>query len=194
MVVRGEKIYKAAERIQTYGVKAFVKMLGPTAIKKRGGYKRLIEYYTTKYPAAPFEIAPKAPYISQSQKSYWRDVKALSKERNIPIRQSRKILKKLKTAKNVQVRVIKKGGGWQLIMVGLYEHREKDDLTLTPPYEQKEAVGHSYIHYDEDYNDCYDEASNECIRDAQAQLGGSGWILIEVLKETWIRYYGRVSD
>lgn len=190
-MVRGEKIYKAAERIQAYGVKAFVKMLGKTAIKKRGGYKRLIEYYTAKYPTAPFELVPKAPYISRTQKSYWKDVKALSKARKMAIKESRKILKKLKTAKNVQVRVIKEGEGWQLVMLGLYERQEKDGEKLEPPYIREEAEGHSYVSRYEDFQECYDDALEECINDAQAQLGGSGWILIKILKETWIRYYGR---
>lgn len=192
MTIRGEKIYKAAERIQAYGVKAFVEMLGAAAREKRGGRKRLIEYYRTKYPTAPYEIAPKAPYISRSQKSYWRDVKSLAEERNIPIKESRKLLKKLKTAKNVRVRIIKKGEAWQLVMSGIYERQKNTEgEKLKLPFIRREATGHSYKHYDEDFHECYDEAVNECIREAQAVLGGTGWVLIKILKETWIRYYGR---
>ena len=188
MSVKGEAIYKASERIKKYGVEAFVKMLGKKAIKARGGRARLLKYYTAKYPSAPLRIEPKAPYIMRSMRSYWKDVKSISEARDINIKSSRKLLKGLKTAKNVQVRVIKQGEGWQLVMLGLYENKDKENIH----YKMKEeATGHSYVHYDEDFNDCYDEASGECIREAQAKLGGSGWKLIEVLKETWIRYYGR---
>jgi hypothetical protein len=69
MTVKGEAIYKASERIKKYGVKAFVKMLGETAIKKRGGRARLLKYYTEKYPSAPLTLEPKAPYISRTMKS-----------------------------------------------------------------------------------------------------------------------------
>jgi hypothetical protein len=43
------------------------------------------------------------------------------------------------------------------------------------------------VHEEQDYDECL----GECIREAQAVLGGSGWELVKVLKETWIRYYGR---
>lgn len=190
MAVKGEVIYKASERIKKYGVEAFVKMLGKKAIKARGGRARLLKYYTAKYPEAPLRIEPEAPYISRTMKSYWRDVKSLSEARNISIKDTRKLLKKLKTAKNVQVRVIRQGEGWQLIMLGRYEHRTKDDEALMKPYEVAEIEGHSYMKYD-DFTECYEEALEECIREAQATLGGSGWILVKILKETWIRYYGR---
>lgn len=188
VIAKGEAVYKAAERIKTYGVEAFVKMLGEKAIKARGGRARLLKYYTEKYPEAPLTLKPKAPYISRSQRSYWKDVKALSKARDMPIKATRKLLKKLKTAKNVQVRIIKSGAGWQLIMLGLYEQTDKDNAYYKL---REESTGHSYMHYEEDFNDCYEEAFNECIRESQASLGGSGWILVKVLKETWIRYYGR---
>ena len=212
MKAKGEVVYKAAERIKRYGVKAFVKMLGATARKKRGGTTRLTKYYTAKYPSAPLSIKPTAPYISRSQRSYWHDVKSLAEARKIPIKSSRKILKRLKTAKNVQVRVIKHGEGFQLVMLGLYELKEEEEGESTqseleyfkeigikrPDLEeqlkrvssignQQEATGHSYVHKDQDYNGCL----GECIAEAQAVLGGSGWQLIKVLKETWIRYYGR---
>ena len=190
-MVKGEVIYKASERIKKYGVEAFVKMLGKKAIKARGGRARLLKYYTAKYPMAPIRIEPKAPYISGSQRSYWKDVKALSKARDMPIKDTRKLLKNLKTAKNVQVRVIKQGEGWQLVMVGIYEHQERDGEKLEAPFEQEEAEGHSYVHYTDEYHEEEEEAFNECIREAQAKLGGSGWILVKVLKETWIRYFGR---
>jgi len=190
-MVKGEAIYKASERIKKYGVEAFVKMLGKVAIKKRGGKARLLKYYTAKYPVAPLRIEAKAPYISRTMRSYWKDVKLLAKARDITPGKSRGILKRLKTAKNVQVRVIKQGTGWQLIMVGLYEHKEKDNEPLNEPYDREEQIGYSYMCYEDNFNDCYDDALDECIRDAQARLGGSGWFLVKVIKETWVRYYGR---
>lgn len=184
MSVKGEAIYKAAARIEKYGVKAFVDMLGKKAIKARGGRARLLKYYTAKYPSAPLEIKPAAPYISRSQKSYWKDVKRLSEARDINIKDTRKLLKSLKTAKNVQVRVIQKGEGWQLVMLGLYENVYKESVDYK---QREESEGHSYVHDEQDY----EEALNECMRESQAKLGGSGWLLIKVIKETWIRYYGR---
>lgn len=184
MTVKGEAIYKASERIKTYGVEAFVKMLGKKAIKARGGPARLLKYYTEKYPEAPISLEPKAPYISRSQRSYWKDVKSLAKARDMSIKKTRKLLKKLKTAKNVQVRVIKSGEGWQLVMLGVYENTDKENIYYK---QREEAEGHSYVHEEQNY----DEAVNECIREAQATLGGSGWQLIKILKETWIKYYGR---
>lgn len=184
MVVKGEAIYKAAARIEKYGVEAFVKMLGQTAIKKRGGKAKLLKYYTEKYPTAALTLEPKAPYISQSQRSYWRDVKSLARSRDMKIKDIRTLLKGLKTSKNVQVRVIKEGEGWQLVILGLYENTDKESIDYKT---QEEAEGHSYVHDEQDYTECLEE----CIREAQAQLGGSGWLLVKVLKETWIRYYGR---
>ena len=183
-MVRGEKIYKASERIKTYGVEAFVKMLGKTAIKKRGGKARLLKYYTEKYPEAPLRLEPKAPYITRSMRSYWKDVKSLVKARDIGTKASRKLLKKLKTTKNVQVRVIKSGEGWQLVMFGLYENTDKENICYK---QREEATGHSYVHEEQDYDECL----GECVAEAQAILGGSGWELVKVIKETWIRYYGR---
>jgi hypothetical protein len=187
-MTQGEAVYKAAARIKKYGVEAFVKMLGKKAIKARGGPARLLKYYTAKYPEAPLRIEPKAPYISQTQRSYWRDVKALSKERNISIKQTRTLLKRLRTDKNVQVRVIKSGEGWQLVMLGIYENTDKDDIYFK---QREEALGHSFVHRTETQYECYDDALEECIKEAQAKLGGSGWLLVKILKETWLRYYGR---
>lgn len=191
-MTRGEAIYKTSERIKEYGVKAYVKMLGKTARKaaekRHGGRKGLIKWYSKRYPEAPLTLEPKAPYISRSQRSYWKDVKSLAKERDMSIKDTRKLLKRLKTDKNVQVRVIKSGTGWQLIMLGLYENTDKETIDFK---HREKALGHSYIHYEADFNECYTEALEECIREAQAKLGGSGWQLVKILKETWIRYYGR---
>ena len=195
MTVKGEAIYKAAERIQKYGVEAFVKMLGEKAIKARGGRARLLKYYAEKYPSALLKITPKAPYISRSQLSYWKDVKKLSEAKGLSIKKTRTLLKRLKTAKNVQVRVIKSGEGWQLVMLGIYKNIETK--------EEAKEEGHSNLHYGEDINIFYEEALNECIREALNTLGGamfgdgyadiedSNWFLLKILKETWIRYYGR---
>jgi hypothetical protein len=188
MVVQGEAVYKAAARIKKYGVEAFVKMLGKKAIEARGGRPRLLKYYTEKYPTAPITLEPKAPYISRSQRSYWKDVKCLAEARDMPIKETRKLLKRLKTDRNVQVRVIKSGEGWQLIMLGLYENADEDDIHFK---QQEEALGHSFVHRTETNYECYDEALEECIKESQAKLGGSGWELVKILKETWIRYYGR---
>ena len=194
---RSERM-KLIERLLKYGAAAYAKMRGfrgKKALKEIARLKKLI-------PTAPLEIEAKAPYISRSMRSYWKDVKSLVDARGIDIKSSRKLLKGLKTSKNVQVRVIKKGEGWQLVMLGLYENLEKpylyeeeDRLGIPhPPVEtkyigktQQEMEGHSYVHEEQDY----DEALGECIREAQAMLGGSGWQLIKVLKETWIRYFGR---
>jgi len=73
-------------------------------------------------------------------------------------------------------------------MVGLYENTDKENIY----YKQREkATGHSYVHYTDEYHEEEEEAFDECIREAQAKLGGSGWILVKVIKKTWIRYYGR---
>ena len=195
-MVVGEAIYKASERIKKYGVEAFVKMLGKTAIKKRGGKAKLLKYYAEKYPKAPLTIEPKAPAISRSMKSYWKDVKSLSGARDINIKSARKLLKKLKTDSKVQVRVIKEGAGWQFVLLGKFEHWDKEEIEAgekdpDKKHEVKEETGYSYVHYTEEYYEEEEEAFGEAVRDAQYTLGGSGWMLIKVLKETWIRYFGR---
>lgn len=171
---------KLLERLFKYGAVSYAKMRGfrgKKALKEIERLKKLM-------PTAPIELKPTAPYISRSQKSYWKDVKSIAEARDMSIKQTRKLLKKLKTTKNVQVRVIKSGEGFQLIMLGLYENTDKENIYYK---NREEAEGHSYVHDDQDY----DEALEECIREAQGILGGSGWELVKVLKETWIRYYGR---
>ena len=195
-MVTGEAIYKAAARIEKYGVKAFVDMLGKKAIKKRGGRARLLKYYTEKYPTAPLRLEPKAPVITRSMRSYWKDVKALAKARNIGTKASRKILKGLKTDSKVQVRVVKDGHGWQFILFGKFEHWDKEEMENEEKdpekkHEIKDETGWSYVHYCDEYYEEEEEAFDEAKRDAQYTLGGSGWQLIKVLKETWIRFYGR---
>ena len=190
MVVIGEAIYKSKPRVFRYGMEAYAKMRG---FKGKRALKE-VERLKKLYPEAPLRIAPKAPYISRTQKSYWKDVKSLAEARGMNIKDTRKLLKGLKTGKNVQVRVIKRGEGWQFILFARYEHWDKKEMSegkrdTKKKHEIKEETGYSYVHQNNDYyeEDFFDEAK----RDAQAKLGGSGWQLIKVLKETWIRYYGR---
>lgn len=194
MTVKGEAIYKTAERIKKYGIEAYIKQLNKTVKAHRTG-KEWIKYYQKKYPDAPLTISPTRPDISRTQRSYWKDVKTLSKARDITPREGRSILKKLKTAKNVQVRVIKEGSGWQFIMFGRYEHWDKEEIETgrdkKKPHEIDEEIGYSYVCYEKNYGACYSDSFNEAKADAQFKLGGSGWILIKVLKETWIRFIGR---
>jgi len=194
-MVKGEAIYKTAERIKKYGIEAYIKQLNKT-VKAHRTIKQWTEYYQQKYPEAPLTLEPKRPDVSRTQKSYWQDVKSLAKARNIKPKEARGILKKLKTAKNVQVRVIKEGSGWQFILYGTYEHWDEEELKEGKKDKDKtheiiDQIGYSYVHYDEDYIDCYNEAFGEAEREAKAVLGGTGWLLIKVLKETWIRFIGR---
>ena len=206
-MVVGEAVYKAKARIEKYGVKAFVKMLGEKAIKKRGGRKRLLKYYIEKYPGAPFELPAKRPDISKRQKKYWKNVNSLAEERKITIKESRKLLKDLKINRNVRIKLIRQGEGWQLYIKGLFERFKEDFKRLTPPYETAEAEGYSYLHKNvEDYQDCYDECYKEAIESALDTLGGatfgdgyvhaetSDWRLVKILKELWLKYYGREKN
>lgn len=150
--------------------------------------KRLKELY----PAARVTLEPKAPYISRTQRSYWKDVKSLAKARDMPIKEARKLLKSLKTGRDVRVTVIKEGNGWQFILYGRYEHWDKEEFEEgkkdpEKKHEIREAYGGSYFHEEQDYEEMYGEAE----REAKGVLGGTGWMLIKVLKETWIRFYGR---
>ena len=193
-MVKGEAIYKTSERIKKYGIEAYIKQLNKTVKARRTG-KEWIKYYQKKYPDASLTITPTRPDISRTQRSYWQDVKILSEARDITPREGRSLLKKLKTAKNVQVRVIKEGSGWQFILNGKYEYWDKEELASgrdkDKKHEIKEQIGYSYTHYDTDYEDCYGEAFDEAKKDAKFVLGGTGWILIKVLKETWIRFIGK---
>ena len=187
-MVKGEAIYKTSERVAKYGMEAYAKMRGfsgKRALKEVERLKKL-------YPTSPVSLEPKASYISRSQRSYWKDVKALAKERKIGIKESRTLLKKEKTGRNVQVRVIKSGNGWQFILFGKFEHWSKEEFergekNLETKHEIKKAYGGSYFHEEQDYEEMFGEAE----REAKSVLGGTGWMLIKVLKETWIRFYGR---
>ena len=195
MSVKGEAIYKAAERIQKYGVEAFVKMLGKKAIKARGGRARLLKYYTEKYPTASLKITPKAPYISRHMEEYWKDVKAIKEGHEISITEARKLLKREKQGDRrarVKVMVTKKGKSWQLLVKGEYKNDKTGEIAT--------EEGASFLHKS---REAYEAAFEECIKDALNKLGGaifgdgyadiedSDWTLIKVIKETWLRYYGK---
>jgi len=47
--------------------------------------------------------------------------------------------------------------------------------------------GHSYVHSQKEYEECFEEA----IREAKGVLGGTNWELVEVIREEWYRFYGR---
>lgn len=186
---------KAEERLRRYGKKAYAKMRGFRGKKALKEVERL-----KTYKEVPLEIKPKAPYISRSQRSYWRDVKSLSKERKIGIKESRRILKKEKTGRNVQVRVIKSGNGWQLVMKGLYIRTKKDGESLKPPYEEVEQTGYSTVFEEQDYEEAFEECQKEALNNLGGAMFGDGygniiedsdWKLKKVLKETWVRYFGR---
>lgn len=190
---QGEAVYKAAARVKKYGVEAFVKMLGKKAIKARGGRARLLKYYTAKYPTAPFTLEPKAPYISHHMKSYWRDVKLIAEGHEVNIKEARKILKHERKDRNVRVHITKTVDGWQLYILGVFKNTETGETA--------KAEGFSCLY---DTRNKYEEALNECIKSALNSLGGakfedsyadiedSDWFLIEILKERWNRFYGRI--
>jgi hypothetical protein len=192
-MTQGEAVYKAAARIQKYGVEAFVKMLGEKAIKARGGRARLLKYYTEKYPEAPLTLEPKAPSISERMKSYWRDVKLIAEGHGITDKEARKILKREKEDRDVRVQITKTVKGWQLYILGEFKNTETAETAT--------AEGFSRLY---DNRDNHEEALNECIKSALNSLGGamfgdgyadiedSDWFLVEILKERWNRFYGRI--
>ena len=185
-----EKYPIITKRLKKEGIEHFVRGLGVEKIKARGGRARLINYYTTNYPSIPLRIKAKDPGKSLSMKSQWENVKKLAEARDIPIKEARKLLKKLKTGKNVRIMLTNTANGWQLIMEGWYENTDKENIYYK---ERLKAEGYSSMCYEEDFHECYDKAFEECKRSAQAGLGGSGWELVEVIKETWFRYYGRYN-
>jgi hypothetical protein len=195
-MTQGEAVYKAAARIQKYGVNAFINMLGEKAIKARGGRARLLKYYTEKYPEAPLTLEPKAPSISEHMKSYWEDVKLVAEGHGITDKEARDILKREKRGmRNARVKVMitKSGKSWQLVMEGEYKNHQTGETAI--------EEGSSFLKPNP--TEQYEDAFNECIQSALNKLGGamfgdgyadiedSDWFLIKVLKETWIRFYGR---
>jgi hypothetical protein len=193
-MIQGEAVYKAAARIKKYGVEAFVKMLGEKAIKARGGRARLLKYYTAKYPEAPLTLEPKAKHISQHMKSYWRDVKAIAEGHDVNIFKARKILKRERSGRDVRVHITQTGKGWQLYILGKFKNAETLETATA------EGFSRSYPNREGKH----EEALDECIKSALNSLGGSkfedgyadiednDWFLVEILKERWNRFYGRI--
>lgn len=193
-MTQGEAVYKAAARIKKYGVEAFIKMLGKKAIKARGGRARLLKYYTEKYPTAPITLEPKAPSISYHMKSYWRDIKMVAEGHGITDKQARKILKRERKDRDVRVHITKTVDGWQLYILGKFKNIETGEIAKTE--------GFSCLYKNREGK--HEEALNECIKSALNSLGGSkfedsyadiedsDWFLIEILKERWNRFYGRL--
>lgn len=171
---------RAKERIEKYGIEAFLKSLGKEAVKKRGGYRALLKFYTGKYVRAPLKVEPPTKgRVSRQMKAYWKDVKLIMEGRKKGVTETRKVMKKEGKGKDVTLRVIKEGEGWQLTILGKF----KDEKTGS----EENAEGFSYVHAKKNYDECL----NECIRMAQGFLGGSNWKLVKVLKYHWNRYYGR---
>ena len=174
---------RAKERIVKYGVKAFLKSLGKEAIKKRGGYRRLLKFYTGKYVQAPLEVEPPTKgRISGQMRAYWKDVKRIVEGRKLGIVKARKLMKKEGVGKDVKLRVIKTGEGWQLTLKAAF----RDEKTGA----EEDAEGFSRLHKERNYDECFDE----CVRFCQAFLGGSNWNLIGVYSYKWNRYFGREAS
>ena len=193
-MTQGEAVYKAAARIKKYGVEAFIKMLGKKAIKARGGRARLLKYYTEKYPTAPITLEPKAPSISYHMKSYWRDIKMVAEGHGITDKQARKILKRERKDRDVRVHITKTVDGWQLYILGKFKNTETGEIA--------KAEGFSCLYKNREGK--HEEALNECIKsalnslegskfeDSYADIEDSDWVLVEILKERWNRFYGRL--
>jgi hypothetical protein len=127
-------------------------------------------------------------------KSYWRDVKMVAEGHGITDKQARKILKRERSDRNVRVHITKTVNGWQLYILGEFKNTETGETA--------KQEGFSCLY--ENREGKYEEALNECIKSALNSLGGatfgdgyadiedSDWFLIEILKERWNRFYGRM--
>lgn len=193
---------KAKERIERYGISAYLKMRG---LKFTPSH---IKFYIEKYEKALIKVEPPSKgRISRRMLSYWKDVKLIMKGRKWGVTETRKVMKKEGAGKDVTLRVIKKGEGWQLLLWGDYENPKVKKELIEYAWKHKINVdeylkkekslwraenveSYSYVHSEKDYNECL----NECIRMAQGFLGGSNWELIKVLKYHWNRYYGREAS
>jgi len=190
-MVQGEEVYKGKPRVFKYGMKAYAKMRGFTGKRALKEVERLKKLY----PTAPVSLEPKAPHRSRTMRSYWEDVKLIVKGHETSIKEARKILKREKEGDRrvrVKVMVIKKGKSWQLMVKGAYKNKETSETAI--------EEGASYLKKSRDE---YEEAFEECIKDALNRLGSaifgdgyadiedSDWELTKVLKKTWIRYYGK---
>jgi hypothetical protein len=187
---------RTKERIEKYGIRAYIKMLGAKKVKERGGETALISFYKKKYPKAKLGKVIKPSRQSISMKNYWYKIKQIAAGHKIPIKKARKIFKKER--KEGEIRLVKKGRGYQLYLKGIYEYIEK----VKPKERRKErrkikhkkikkirktVESYSKLHKTKTYNRCL----NEAINDARLILGGSNWNLVKILKIKWIRFYGR---
>lgn len=176
---------KAKERIERYGIAAYIKMRG---IKPSPQWKY---FYKAKYPEAPVELDITHPEISKRQKRYWQKVKALSKGRDMSIKEARTFFKGER--KEGRIRLIKQGEGYQLYMNGLYENEKTGEIDLESgkvkvgTRDRAEAEGWSKVRKQK----MLEASFNECVRYAQATLGGSNWKIVKVLKKEWYRFIGR---
>ena len=169
---------KAKERIERYGIERYINMLGKETVRKRGGAKILFEYYSKKYPKTPFIIPEPISRISKAQKDYWKKIKQIAKDHGISIKQARGIFKRER--RKGKIKLIKQGEGYQLYILGIFKDEKIKQISLP-------TEGFSYVRPKKDYKKSFEE----CIRFAQAILGGSNWKLIKILKKEWIRFYGR---
>lgn len=185
---------KAKERIIKYGIAAYRQMVGAGA--------KPVSYYKSKYPEAPVKLPVKAPEISRRQLKYWKGIKNIAKGHKTTIQKARAIYKR-ERSKGDGLRLVRRGSGWQLWMLGLYRNTK---IEAAPQLQTKlfgkrfgklfgingktelleKMDGWSYLR---NYKN-HAESLNECIRDAQGGLGGSNWELVKVLKEKWYRFYG----
>lgn len=169
---------KALERITRYGIKAYLRMRGLKASPTN------IKFYTDKYVEAPVYIPPPSEgAVSRWMKSYWRDVKGIMAGRKLGTVKARKLMKKEGAGKKVFLRVIKAGKAWQLCIVGRFkdEREEQPDKTI-------EAFGKTHPEKD------FDKGLEEAISYAQYLLGGSNWVLVELISYTWNRWFGREEE
>ena len=179
---------KAKERIERYGIAAYIKMRG---LKPSPQWKY---FYKAKYPEAPAELDITHPEISKRQKRYWQKVKALSKGRDMSIKEARTFFKAER--KEGSIKLIKQGEGYQLYMNGLYEDEKSGEIDLESgkvkvgTRDRAEAEGYSKVRIEKEYEVSF----RECVKWSQYILGGSNWILIKVIKQEWYRYLGAKSS
>lgn len=177
---------KAKERILRYGIVSYRKM-----IESRGRVAKPVSYYVAKYPGAKIKLpVPTKGKLSVIKLRYWKNIRRIKEGHEVGTTEARRIHKR-ERAKGDAVRIIRRGEGWQMWMLGLY----RDTKPISEPQkkmfdikeeEEKEMDGWSMLRHEKDYY----QSIADCIRDAQGALGGSNWELIKVIKEKWYRYYG----
>jgi hypothetical protein len=174
---------KAKERIEKYGIEAYIKMLGKETVKKRGGKAALIKFYKKKYPKAPIKVVTKTgKKISKSMRKYWNIVKKIAEGHKISIEEARKIYKE--QSKKGKIRLVKKGRGYQLYLKGEYEYKGEKKTE----FQKKLQICESYSHFHKKKS--YNKMLTECVHAAQGILGGYNWELVRIIKTKWIRFYG----